>query len=135
MRQQKSQRGANVLEAALTILVLMTMVFGLVDFGRAFNVYQVITDAAREGARYSVAPNPGTTILPTPSAVQAYVESYLADGNIRGATVNVNQSYAKTVNSVPTMFTEVTVTETYASTFFPFTITIRTRAVMRNETN
>lgn len=135
MKRADSQRGANIVEAALMIIVLMMMVFGLVDFGRAFNVYQVITDAAREGARYSVAPNPGTTTLPTPAAVQAYVQSYLADGRIRGATVNVNQSYGSTVNNVTTMSTEVTVTEPYASTFFPFTVNIRSRAVMRNETN
>lgn len=135
MKRANSQRGANVLEAALTIPLLMTMVFGMVDFGRAFNVYQVVTDAAREGARYSVAPNPGTTILPTPAAVQAYVQSYLDSGSIKGATVNVNQSYGSTVNNVSTMSTEVTVTEPYASIFFGFTVNIRSRAVMRNETN
>ena len=135
MKASNSQRGANVLEAALVIPILLIMVFGIVDFGRAFNVYQIITDAAREGARYSVAPSPGTTTLPGASAVETYVRSYLASGNIKGAAVNVNQGYVSSVNGVNALCTEVTVIEPYTSLFFPFKVNIQSRSVMRNETN
>ncbi|HUZ45082.1 MAG TPA: TadE family protein [Terriglobia bacterium] len=43
--------GAELFEAALVLPVLLTLLFGIISFGRAYNVYQTITRAAREGAR------------------------------------------------------------------------------------
>lgn len=135
MNSRKRQRGANLAEAAIAIPILMLVVFAIVDFGRAYNVYQVITNAAREGARYSVAPLPGTSTLPNQDNVKAYVLDYLGSGNVQGASVNVNQTFSSTVNSISIVFTEITIDEPYTFSFFPGSITIRTRAVMRNETN
>ncbi|HEX9034611.1 MAG TPA: TadE/TadG family type IV pilus assembly protein, partial [Streptosporangiaceae bacterium] len=44
-------RGATVVEFALLLPVLLLMVFGIIDFGRALNAQVTITQAAREGAR------------------------------------------------------------------------------------
>jgi len=41
-----------LIELALILPVLMLILMGIVDFGRAFNAYIIITNAAREGARY-----------------------------------------------------------------------------------
>jgi Flp pilus assembly protein TadG len=46
--------GAAVLEFALVLPLLVVMLMGIIDFGRAWNRQQVITDAAREGARRAV---------------------------------------------------------------------------------
>lgn len=43
--------GAELFEAALVLPVLLMLLFGIISFGRAYNVYQTITRAAREGAR------------------------------------------------------------------------------------
>jgi Flp pilus assembly protein TadG len=48
----QGERGASVLEAALVLPFLLLLVAGIVDFGGAFNDYIIITNAAREGARY-----------------------------------------------------------------------------------
>lgn len=135
MSDIRKQRGANVLEAALTIPIVLMMVFGMVDLGRAYNIYQVITNAAREGARYSVAPAPGTSTLPSAAAVETYVRDYLGSGNVKGATVNVTQTFTAPVNTINTQCTEITVSVPYTFLFFPVNVEIRTRAVMRNETN
>ena len=45
------EAGAELFEAALVLPVLLTLLFGIISFGRAYNVYQTITRAAREGAR------------------------------------------------------------------------------------
>jgi Flp pilus assembly protein TadG len=45
------EAGAELFEAALILPVLLTLLFGIISFGRAYNVYQTITRAAREGAR------------------------------------------------------------------------------------
>ena len=44
-------RGASAVEFALLLPVLLLIVFGIVDFGRAFNAQITLTQAAREGVR------------------------------------------------------------------------------------
>ena len=44
-------RGATAVEFALLLPVLLLLVFGLIDLGRALNAQITLTQAAREGAR------------------------------------------------------------------------------------
>jgi Flp pilus assembly protein TadG len=53
-RRFRNDSGAAAVEFALVLPLLMVMLFGIFEFGRAWNIYQVITDAAREGARRAV---------------------------------------------------------------------------------
>ena len=46
--------GQALVEFALILPILLILVIGILEFGRAWNAYQVITDAAREGARNMV---------------------------------------------------------------------------------
>jgi Flp pilus assembly protein TadG len=46
-----SDRGAAAVEFALLLPLLLLIVFGIIDFGRAINAQITITQAAREGAR------------------------------------------------------------------------------------
>lgn len=46
-----SEIGAAAVEFALILPILVLFVFGIVEFGRAFNAQVTITHAAREGAR------------------------------------------------------------------------------------
>ena len=45
------QSGAAAVELALVLPILLVLVFGIVDFGRAYNAQISLTQAAREGAR------------------------------------------------------------------------------------
>ena len=47
----KSEKGASAVEFAIILPILIILVFGIVEFGIAFNNYITITHAAREGAR------------------------------------------------------------------------------------
>ena len=47
----RSRRGQAAVEFALVLPFLLVMLIGIVEFGRAWNLHQVITDAARETAR------------------------------------------------------------------------------------
>ena len=140
MKMPKRQRGATIVEAAVTLLLLFMFLDAILEFGRAYNVYHIMTNAAREGARYAVAPSPGTTTLPNTSQVQAQVNSFLASGGVSGATVNVTPT-TQTVNGAPLVYTTVQVTAPY--TFFVpqllgisnGTVNLSTSAEMRNETN
>lgn len=47
----KSQKGQAMVELALTLPVIVLLLFGILEFGRISYSYIVITHAAREGAR------------------------------------------------------------------------------------
>jgi Flp pilus assembly protein TadG len=47
----------ELVEFGLVVPLLLMLVIGIVWVGRAFNVYETITRAAREGARYAVLPS------------------------------------------------------------------------------
>lgn len=47
------EQGASLVEFALVALLLILLLAGIVDLGRAFHSYIVITNASREGARYA----------------------------------------------------------------------------------
>jgi Flp pilus assembly protein TadG len=51
-------RGAAAVEFALLLPVLLLLVFGIIDFGRALNAQITLTQAAREGARLAALGQP-----------------------------------------------------------------------------
>lgn len=53
----KSERGAELIEFALVFPLLLLVLVGMIDFGFLFQRYEVLTNAAREGARIAVLPN------------------------------------------------------------------------------
>ncbi len=83
------ERGQALIETAITIPLLLLVSVLIFEFGRAYQVAQILTNAAREGARVAVLPNA------TQSDVQARVMAYLQNGAVAGyanATVGLNQA-------------------------------------------
>lgn len=72
-RQLKSERGAELIEFALILPLLLLIMLGIVDFGFMFQRYEVLTNAAREGARVAVLP--GYTTADAMARACAYVET------------------------------------------------------------
>jgi Flp pilus assembly pilin Flp len=57
----RNEEGAAVVEFALVLPIFFLIVFGIIDFGRAFYTVNNIISAVREGARYgAVLANPGS---------------------------------------------------------------------------
>ena len=56
-----SRDGQAVVEFALVSPILLLLILGLVEFARAWNTQQVLTDTARESLRSSVVANSGFT--------------------------------------------------------------------------
>ena len=48
----KDNHGASLIELALVIPMLLSLVFGAIDFGRGYYVYIELTNAAHAGAEY-----------------------------------------------------------------------------------
>lgn len=49
--RERSERGAVAVEFAIVLPVLLALVMGIMEFGRAFNTQLSLTNAAREGVR------------------------------------------------------------------------------------
>jgi Flp pilus assembly pilin Flp len=49
----RDEAGAAVVEFALVLPILMLIVFGIIDFGRAFYTSNNLVSAVREGARFA----------------------------------------------------------------------------------
>ena len=64
----KSVHGQAIVEFAVVLVLLLMLVIGVFEFGRAWNIYQVITDAARGGARMAVVADPGVVAWQVPQA-------------------------------------------------------------------
>lgn len=56
----RDNRGAEIAEAAVVLPLLFMLLFGIMWFGRAFNIYATVNHAAREGALAAAAPNCAT---------------------------------------------------------------------------
>ena len=78
---RKNRRGATVVEFAVVAPVFIMLVFGLIEFGRAVMVQQVLVSASREGARQAVLD--GSTV----ADVASRIDGYLSAGVINGAAV------------------------------------------------
>jgi Flp pilus assembly protein TadG len=154
MKRSDTQRGGTLVEASITLMLLLMLLFGIIEFGRMYHMYHVATQAAREGARFSVAPCPFNLAiagsctagnLPTSTEVQSRVETYMNNIGVPvpPATVTVNQNcsdatcaaWPGATHAVSETYTEVTVTVPYNFIFFGWTPTITTNVVMRNENN
>src|SRR5687767_766732 len=86
---RKGERGSALIEAALTLPLLLLVSVGIFEFGRAFQTWQVLTNAAREGARLAVLPGMA------PPDVQTRVRQYLQAGQLggyAGATIVVDRT-------------------------------------------
>jgi Flp pilus assembly protein TadG len=77
--------GQSLVEFALVVVMLLLLVVGIVEFGRALNVYQILTNASREGARLASLPDGFTTS----AAVEDRVHTYLTSGGLDPATASV----------------------------------------------
>ena len=51
---RKGERGSALVEFALVAMLFFAMLFGIIDFGRAFYTYHFLSSAARSAARWAI---------------------------------------------------------------------------------
>lgn len=139
-RSKTKERGSAVVEAALTMLGFLIILFSIFEAGRMMSIQQTLTNAAREGARLSVTPLWGGTDNLRIADVEPRVRTFLNASGLNGgaAVVNVDQAYNPDGPGTP-VYSLVTVTVPYRivsiSMFNFLEVSLRGRAMMRNETN
>jgi Flp pilus assembly protein TadG len=72
---RRDERGALIVEFGLIVPILFLLVFGIVDFGRAYFTMNNLAAAVREGARYgAVLEKPETA--PWPDSIKQHVVNF-----------------------------------------------------------
>lgn len=98
----RNQRGQTMTEFAMILPIFALLLFGIVQFGIAFNHYLTVTDAARVGARKAVVSRTATN--PNGQTIAA----------VRNSAANLDQSkLGVTVSTSWTQGTDVTVSASY----------------------
>ena len=87
-----NRRGAAVVEFAMVAPVFILLVFGMIEFGRAVMVQQVLVNASREGARLAVLDGTST------QQIEDRINEYLAPSNINSAAPPIYRVNGVTVS-------------------------------------
>jgi Flp pilus assembly protein TadG len=85
MARLKDERGAELIEFALVLPLLLLLLAGILDMGFLFKDWEVVTNAAREGARVAVLPGWAT------SDVELRVNHYIVGGGLTGTATTTVQ--------------------------------------------
>jgi Flp pilus assembly protein TadG len=73
-----NQKGAVAVEFAMLAPLLLLIIGGIIDFGHAYYIKQVVTNASREGARYGVTFSVDSTAMRIPpSSLSPTISSYV----------------------------------------------------------
>jgi Flp pilus assembly protein TadG len=80
LNRLRNQRGAALIETAITLPLVLLVSVSIFEFGRAYQTWQVLTNAAREGARVAVLEQY------TDADVTATVRNYLNSGALSNAS-------------------------------------------------
>ena len=140
---RRNDRGSVLIEMALTLPIMLLVSAGIFEFGRAYQTWQVVTNAVREGARIAVLPGIDD------ASVTTRVRTYMSDGqlpNYSTATVTITRNDTIAIGAGTASASRITVN--YPFTFMvlqpiallvdphstagsPLTMTVS--ALMRNE--
>jgi Flp pilus assembly protein TadG len=126
----KNENGQSLVEFALVVPLLLLLVIGIAEFGRAWMTQNILTGAAREAVRLLAVPPP----YGGPAVANSRAVAVLASAGITTATVSVVDT--------PGTYGPVTVTVSYnfpvsVAGFIPglsgFTFPLSSTTTMRRE--
>jgi Flp pilus assembly protein TadG len=89
--RQWNERGQAIVELALTLPLLLLIVMGVFDFGLMFQRFEIVANAAREGARVGVLPD-----YTVPHQAEIHAERYLNAGGITSTAATSNSAGCNT---------------------------------------
>ena len=110
VKRLKNERGAALLETAITIPLVLLVTVSIFEFGRAYQTWQVLTNAAREGARVAILSDSND------QQIRDAVRNYMVGGRLpaaAAASINVERTVPFGANTA----SRITVT-------YPFNFTV-----------
>ncbi len=110
MNHKHHERGVYLLEFGLSFLVLLSVLYGVMEFGRAVASYNVLAGASREGVRYASVHGSSSGSAASATDIQTIVRNWAigldsssvvvsttwTPGNGPGSKVKVTASYTLT---------------------------------------
>jgi len=133
----RGQRGQALVETALVVVFLVILLTGIVEFGRAWMIVNMVTHALRDGARAAaVVPvsdrTDGTINGATVNAILARVQSDI--GSVMAtATLDQPTVLQSTVDGIPVVTVRITGTIPYVFGFFGSGIALDRSVTFRDE--
>jgi Flp pilus assembly protein TadG len=136
-QSRRHETGTSVVEMAIVLPLLLTLVFAIGEFGIAFTQYQTLINAAREGARTGVLFRGASCVAGTvKTQIATTVNNYMvASGVPTGAITTTSSGECGGAGSQLTVTSQVP----YAFAALPglaglqSSITLSARSTMRNE--
>jgi hypothetical protein len=138
----RSEAGAELIEFSLTLPLLLLLVLGIIEFGMLFREYEVVTNAAREGARIAILPGYGD------ADVKARIEDYFDKAGLDTDLADIPDAFPATptpIGGVCVSLVPVAISYDHAVPFLGGimsyfgsdigTITLRATSSMRTETS
>ena len=136
------QRGAALIEAAFVLPILLLVSVGIFEFGRAYETWEVLTNAAREGARVAILPAGSTD-----AAIQRTLDYMQVGGlqcdascvSVTGTTVSMGASGTAAGSQVTVsypftfMMLQPVANLVVSGSLLGSPITLTATSVMRNE--
>ncbi|REK18432.1 MAG: pilus assembly protein [Planctomycetota bacterium] len=124
--------GSAAVEMAVVAPLFFLMLMGMIEFGRLVMVQQVLTNAAREGARVGILDNR------TAADVQSASNQFLSAAGVSGATVNVTPDPPSSAPAGSPVTVTITVPFSQVSwlpsPIFIHNLNLTANATMRRET-
>ena len=125
-RLSASDRGSELVEMAIVLPIFLLLIMGIIDFGFLFQRYEIVLNAAREGARLAVVDD---TL--SDADIEARALSYLTGAGLPpGATATAADS-TMDVSGVAVNTKTVTVTYSSDFLFLPGSVNLQGVSVMR----
>ena len=104
---RRGEHGQSIVETTLSMLILLTMLFGILQASLAVYSYHFIAESAREGARYAIVRGSACTSFTsacpaTAAQIQSYVTGLGYPGiNTSTTTMTVTASWCAPTGSIP----------------------------------
>lgn len=95
---RRGEQGAAVVEMALSMIVLLTLIFGLLEICLALYTFHYVSDAAREGSRYAIVHGStctvsGVSCTMNSTGIQTYVRN-LGYPGIQSSNMTVTTTWS-----------------------------------------
>lgn len=126
----KKQDGSTTVEFALAMLAFLTIILGILDFGRLLYTWGAANEATREGARYAVVcadPSSSTRILDRMQSILPQVQTIdvvwepagCDQSKCEGVTVSITGVNFQWIAPMPGMLSQPLVLMPGFSTYLP----------------
>jgi Flp pilus assembly protein TadG len=98
-RLRETEAGQSLVEFTMILPVFLLMLFAMVDFGRGFYTWLVVTNAAREGARMAAVQNDAATV--NGRIYDSFCTSYPSDCSLDPTQLTITKTNIQGARGTP----------------------------------